>query len=69
MVFGALSGVLSFFNSEFVLLTWIDSWGDAVAWFIRAGVIAIGGLLYSAEQRRIQEAHQSRQPQQQGPIS
>ena len=35
MIFGAASGVLSLFEYEFTLLSWIDSWGNAVAWFIR----------------------------------
>lgn len=61
MIFGAASGVLSLFEYEFTLLSWIDSWGNAVAWFIRAGLIAIGGILYNAEQRRAAAAQQPQQ--------
>lgn len=63
IVFGGLSAVLSFFNYEFILLSWIDTWGDGIAWFIRAGIILIGGLLFNAEQRREQQARQAQQGQ------
>ncbi len=65
MVFGGMSAILAFFNYEFVLLSWIDTWGDGAAWFIRAAIILIGGLMFNAEQRREQQAHQT----QQGPVT
>jgi hypothetical protein len=58
IAFGALSAVLSFFNYEFVLLTWIGSWGETVAWFIRAGIIALGWVLVETENRRAKQAQQ-----------
>jgi hypothetical protein len=57
MVFAALSGVLSLFNYEFSLLMWIDAWGDAVAWFIRGGLILLGLVLVTAEKRKVEQAH------------
>ena len=58
MVFGALSGVLSFFNYEFSLLMWIDAWGDAVAWFIRGGLILLGLSLVTIEKRKVESTQQ-----------
>lgn len=63
MVFGALSGVLSLFNYEFSLLIWIDAWGDAVAWFIRGGLILLGLALVTMDRRQVENT------QQQDPIS
>mgnify|MGYP001549640685 FL=1 len=65
MIFGGLSGVMSFFEYEFSLLAWIGNWGEAVAWFIRAGVIALGWALLEIETRRQNTA---RQPAQ-GPVN
>ncbi len=52
MIFAGISGVMSFFDYEFVLLTWIGTWGEAVAWFIRAGIVALGWFLWEMENRR-----------------
>ena len=56
MVFGALSGGLSLFDYEFSLLMWIDAWGDAVAWFIRGGLILLGLALVTADKRKVEKA-------------
>ena len=61
MLFGAGSAVLSIFNYELMLLSWIDVWGEAPAWFIRAGLIAVGGIMFNAEQRRVEKAQQDQQ--------
>ena len=63
MIFGAGSAVLALFEYEFTLLSWVDNWGEPLAWFIRAGLIAVGGLLFNAEKRRVaaaqdEQAHQ-----------
>ena len=63
MVFAGLSGVLSFFDYEFVLLSWISTWGEATAWFIRAGLLLIGWGLLELENR------QQRAAVQRGPVS
>ena len=72
MIAGAVSGLLSFFDYEFSLLMWIDSWGNGVAWLIRGGLILIGMGLVSSEMKAQQPAqvqqHQD-QMQQQGPVS
>lgn len=62
MIFGAGSALLALFEYEFTLLSWIDSWGEPVAWFIRAALIAIGGLLFNAEQRRVAAAEPQQTP-------
>ena len=38
MIFGAGSAVLALFEYEFTLLSWVDNWGEPLAWFIRAGL-------------------------------
>ena len=44
--FGVGSIVLYFLNMEFVLLAWIETWGESVAWIIRAVMAGLGGLLW-----------------------
>jgi len=44
--FGVGSILLHFFEMEFIILTWIETWGDTVAWAIRGGMVAIGGALW-----------------------
>ncbi|MDJ0954709.1 MAG: hypothetical protein QNJ81_13610 [Acidimicrobiia bacterium] len=63
MVFVGLSSILSFFDYEFVLLSWISTWGEATAWFIRAGLLLIGWGLLELENR------QERAAVQRGPVS
>ncbi len=45
-MFGAGSIVLGFVGYEFSLLMWIDNWGTAVGWAIRAAIIVAGGALW-----------------------
>lgn len=47
-IFGAGSIILSFFNVEFRILMWIESWGPAVAWAIRIGLLVLGLILIFA---------------------
>ena len=44
-IFGAGSIILSFFNVEFRILMWIESWGPTVAWAIRIGLLVLGLIL------------------------
>ena len=67
MIFGGGSALLAIFNYEFTLLSWIGTWGDGVAWFIRAGLIAVGGLLFNAEQKRVATAESEQAAQ--SPVS
>lgn len=45
-IFGIGSVILHFFNMEFRILMWIDSWGESVGWAIRIGMIVIGAILF-----------------------
>jgi hypothetical protein len=44
--FGVGSVILSFFDMQFVLLSWIDAWGTTTGWAIRAGLTVVGGALW-----------------------
>ena len=44
--FGLGSIVLHFINMQFILLVWIDLWGENVAWAIRIGMTVVGGVLW-----------------------
>ena len=45
---GIASCVVRLMDMEMRLLMWIDTWGEAVAWGIRGGFIAVGALLLLA---------------------
>jgi hypothetical protein len=45
-IFGLGSIVLHFANMEFIILAWIDLWGESAAWAIRIGMTVIGGVLW-----------------------
>ena len=47
IVFGAGSALLSVFDREFVILSWVNTWGDGVAWLIRGGLVIAGLVLLS----------------------
>lgn len=49
--FGAGSALLHLFDREFVILSWIETWGDGTAWMIRGGMIALGAVLMMAAVR------------------
>ena len=42
---GVVSSALYFIDYELRLLMWIDEWGTAAAWGIRAGLIVVGAGL------------------------
>ena len=44
--FGAGSIVLYFLNMQFILLSWIDMWGDSIGWGIRIGLTLAGGVMW-----------------------
>lgn len=44
--FGIGSIVLYFLNMQFILLAWIDLFGEPVAWAIRIGLAVVGGILW-----------------------
>lgn len=45
LVAGFGSIVLNQFGYEFMLLSWIDSWGPTVGWAIKGGFIVLGAIL------------------------
>ena len=58
--FGVGSIVLYFLNMEFIVLTWIDTWGESVGWAIRIGMAIVGGVLWLiARQQEKAEAPES----------
>ena len=46
VIFGAGSFVLNLLGMEFVILSWIDSWGPTVGIAIRVGLIVSGAAMW-----------------------
>ena len=44
--FGIGSMVLNYLGREFVLLSWIDTWGPTVGWGLRIGLAVVGAALW-----------------------
>lgn len=44
--FGVGSMLLYFANMEFILLMWVDMWGETIGWIIRIAMAVVGGLLW-----------------------
>ena len=44
--FGIGSIILNYLGREFVLLSWIDTWGPTVGWGIRIALAVIGAVLW-----------------------
>ena len=44
--FGLGSMVLHYLNLDFVLLMWVDNWGERTGWLIRILLAVIGGLIW-----------------------
>lgn len=53
--FGVGSVILHFIQMEFILLMWIETWGDTTGWVIRGVMIGGGGLLWLAGRNRAPE--------------
>ena len=47
IIFGAGSVLLSVFDREFVILSWVNTWGEGVAWLIRGGLVIAGLIMLS----------------------
>lgn len=43
---GIMSIVLSIFNYNIRLLSWVDIWGNSMGWIIRILLIVGGGILF-----------------------
>ena len=56
VIFGAGSFLLNMFGLEFVLLSWIDTWGPAIGIAIRVGLVVVGAAMWLAGRK--QEAAQ-----------
>jgi hypothetical protein len=50
--FGIGSIVLSFLNMQFIILSWIDTWGATTGWAIRIGLAVVGGALWLIARNR-----------------
>lgn len=59
MIFGFGSMALYFVGFEFKLLMWIDNWGPAVGWAIRAGLAAVGAVLFFLGMRQEPQAQKA----------
>ena len=46
LFFGIGSIVLYFLNMQFIILAWVDMWGETVGWAIRGAMIIVGAGLY-----------------------
>ena len=52
LFFGVGSIILNFFNMQFILLSWIDTWGTSVGWAIRIGLVIVGGAIWFLERKK-----------------
>jgi hypothetical protein len=50
--FGIGSIILSFLNMQFIILSWIDTWGVTTGWAIRIGLAVVGGALWLIARNR-----------------
>ena len=57
--FGVGSIVLNLMEREFVILSWIDNWGENVGWGIKIGFIVVGGLMWLMGGKSQQQAQQA----------
>lgn len=55
-IFGIGSIILSFFQMEFKILMWIDTWGETTGWAIRIGMIVLGAVLFFVGKSKEEEA-------------
>lgn len=55
LVLGIGSSVVHFMDMEMRLLRWIDTWGDATAWGIRGGLVAVGLLLMMVGKKKAEK--------------
>ena len=45
LFFGIGSILLNMIHMQFIILSWIDLWGDSVGWTIRIGMIVAGAAM------------------------
>lgn len=56
VLIGAGSFVLHYMNMEFIVLSWVDSWGAGVGNGIRIAMIVGGGILWLLGNKSAKEA-------------
>lgn len=44
--FGLISAIITFLGRELIILSWINMWGETIAWVIRGILIVGGGLMW-----------------------
>lgn len=44
--FGVGSIILHFLNMQFLILSWIDTWGATTGWAIRGALSVVGAVLW-----------------------
>ena len=52
LFFGIGSIILNFIGMQFIILSWIDTWGASVGWAIRIGLIVAGAALMLIERKK-----------------
>ena len=59
IIVGAISAILFFLDKNFVLLDWINTWGNQVGWGIRGFLMLLGIILFivgkAAEEEEAEE--------------
>ena len=48
LFFGIGSFILYFLDMEFILLMWVDTWGETIGFAIRGAMIVAGAAMYFA---------------------
>ncbi|PKV66892.1 hypothetical protein [Pontibacter ramchanderi] len=43
---GLVSLIIGSTGANLLVLNWVNQWGEGIGWAIRAGVAALGGVLY-----------------------
>ena len=46
LFFGIGSVILYFLEMEFIILAWVDLWGEGIGWMIRFGLIVAGVVCF-----------------------
>ncbi len=54
-LFGIAAIVLSYFNRQLSILSWIDNWGETVSWVIKIGLIVVGAVLFFKTKSTVKE--------------
>lgn len=62
LFFGIGSIVLKFIGMQFIILAWIDMWGDTVGWAIRGVMIVTGAVLFLVDMKQHKSGSLTPQP-------